>query len=88
MAAEPLHITLPDSLRRFVDERVRDGAHGDAGDYVRELIQADWDQRKRQGEERLQALLLEGIESGDPTPMTREDWQTIRQEGRARLVSA
>jgi hypothetical protein len=29
--------------------------------------------------------LLEALDSGDPTAMTREDWDAIRQEGLARL---
>ncbi len=34
----------------------------------------------------LEALLLQGIESGDSTPMTDQDWEDIRQEVRARAA--
>ena len=31
--------------------------------------------------ERLEALIVEGVESGEPTDMTRQDWVDIRAEG-------
>jgi hypothetical protein len=34
--------------------------------------------------ERIEALLLEAISSGKPTPMTRAVWDRIRKEGRER----
>ena len=35
-------------------------------------------------EKRLETLLLEGISSGAPEPMTDEDWDRIRVEGQRR----
>ncbi len=32
------------------------------------------------------ALLLAGLESGQPTPLTSDDWQEIRKEVQARLA--
>lgn len=40
---------------------------------------------RRDAEETLDALLLEGLESGEPTEMTSEDWQGLRDAVRARL---
>ena len=34
----------------------------------------------------LEALLLQGLESGESTPMTDQDWEDIRQEVRARAA--
>jgi antitoxin ParD1/3/4 len=31
--------------------------------------------------QRLEALLIEGLDSGPSTPMTPEDWQEIEREG-------
>jgi antitoxin ParD1/3/4 len=53
-------------------------------EYVRELIRAD---EKRKAEERLEALLLEGLR-GEETALTRQDWQTIRQEALAHVRKA
>jgi antitoxin ParD1/3/4 len=49
-----MNISLPDPLKRFVDEQVRRLGYGTSSEYVRELI------RKDQDRSRLRALLLEG----------------------------
>lgn len=38
-----MNISLPESMRKFVDQQVRDGDHAGASDYVRELIRKDRD---------------------------------------------
>lgn len=45
-------------------------------DYVGELIRED---EKREAEEQLEALLLQGLAS-DESEMTREDWKDIREQ--------
>jgi antitoxin ParD1/3/4 len=72
-----LNISLPESMRAYVEERVTSGGYGTASEYIRSLIRAD---QKRQGTERLEALLLEGLDSGTATPMTERDWADIRAE--------
>lgn len=37
---------------------------------------------KRKAQEKLEALLMEGIQSGEPTEMTRKDWAEIRRVAR------
>lgn len=50
-------------------------------EYFRELVRQD---QKRKASDRLETLLLEGLESGTATPMTEEDWQDIRSKVRQR----
>lgn len=38
-------------------------------------------------EEKLEAILLEGINSGLPTPLTRDDFEAIRKRGVERVKS-
>lgn len=52
-----MNISLPDTLRDFVDEQVAQGGYGTSSEYVRELIRRD------QERQRLRTLLLEGAES-------------------------
>ncbi len=52
-----MNISLPDSLREFVDEQVAQGGYGTSSDYVRELIRRD------QERVRLRASLIEGAAS-------------------------
>ena len=47
-------------------------------EYVRDLIRAD---EKRKAQENLEALLVDGVQSGQPTELTRQDWEDIRREG-------
>jgi antitoxin ParD1/3/4 len=80
MSNTTLHISLPERLKELVEERVkRTGTYSNASDYVRSLIRADLE---RVGEERLEALLLEGLASGEPEPL---DFDTIRRKGHERV---
>jgi len=62
-----MNISLPDSLRSFVDEQVDSRGYGTSSEYVRELI------RKDQDRQRLRALLLEGAASA-PGPAADDAW--------------
>ena len=77
-----MNISLSESLKEYVQERVAEGDYSNASDYVRALVRED---KKRQAERKLEALLLEGLESGEPKEMTPEDWEDIRNTFRARL---
>ncbi len=70
-----MNISLPDSMRTYVESQVASGSYSTASEYFRQLVRAD---QKRQANERLEALLLEGLESGTATPMTDQDWQAVR----------
>ena len=52
-----MNISLPDSLKSFVDEQVAKRGYGTSSEYVRELIRSDQDRQ------RLRDLLLDGAAS-------------------------
>ncbi|WP_296596443.1 type II toxin-antitoxin system ParD family antitoxin [Phenylobacterium sp.] len=52
-----MNISLPASLKAFVDEQVEGRGYGTSSEYVRELIRRDQDRQKLRG------LLLEGVGS-------------------------
>ena len=52
---------------------------------IRELIRAD---QKRRAEERIDALLLEGLDSGTPIPVTQEYWDEKKRRLTERLSRA
>ncbi len=66
---DTMNIALPESMKHFVQEQAAAGGYGSASEYVRELIRAD-QQRKRT--EQIDALLEEGLDSGEPIPLTPE----------------
>jgi antitoxin ParD1/3/4 len=82
MTQETMNIALPESMKEFVRQQVAEGGYSTASEYVRELIRTD---QKRKAGERLEALLLQGLDSGDATPLTKKDWNRIRAEVGARL---
>ena len=52
-----MNISLPETLRSFVDSQVSDGAYGSSSEYMRDLL------RKEQDRVRLRKLILDGLES-------------------------
>ena len=78
-----LNVSLRDTLRDFLEERVAQGGYPTASDYLRDLVQED---QRRKAQDRLDALLQEGLDRGPTTPMTTQDWDEIRREAQ-RLVS-
>ena len=74
---QTMNISLPNQLKDFVDVQVGSARYSSVSEYVRDLIRDD---EKRKSQEKLEALLMEGIQSGEPTEMTRQDWSDIRAE--------
>jgi antitoxin ParD1/3/4 len=58
-----LNVSLPKTLREYVEGQVDEGGYSTPSEYVRSLIRED---QKRRVAERIEALLLEGIASGEP----------------------
>ena len=78
---QSMNISLPEPLKEFVDRQISAGRYSSASEYVRELIRDD---EKRKAEERLEALLLEGLK-GEETELTSSDLKDIRTEALAQL---
>jgi antitoxin ParD1/3/4 len=74
---ETMNIALPDALKAFVETQVVEGGYSSASEYIRELILAD---QKRKAEEKLEALLLEGLNSGEPIEVTEAFWHEKRRQ--------
>ena len=71
-----LNISLPDAMRAWIEDQLKAGAYGNASEYIRDLIRYD---QKRQAEDRLEALLLEGLSSGRVVEVTPEYWAKKKQ---------
>ncbi len=70
-----LNVSLPSSQRAFVEAVSTEEGYTTLSEYVRELIRRD--QRAR-AEQHLDALLIEGIRSGAPVPVTTKHWADKR----------
>ncbi len=73
-----MNISLPDSLKAFVDEQVSERGYGTSSEYVRELIRDD---RERL---RLRGLLLDGAESAPSAPADSAYFGALRTRVRRR----
>jgi len=71
-----LNISLPDSMRTFIDQKVAEGSFGTASEYIRQLVRED---QKRAAQERLERLLMEGLESGPMVEMTPDHWDELKR---------
>ncbi len=73
---ETLDITLTEAMKEFLRGRVAEGDYGSAGEYVRELIRAD---QERTAAERVDAALLEGLDSGGSLEIDEAYWEAKRR---------
>jgi antitoxin ParD1/3/4 len=78
-----LNISLPDELKRVVDERVARGNFASHSEYMRSLIRED---QKRIEREQLEAKLLRRLQSGESVPMTDADFDHIRARLRSHVA--
>lgn len=72
-----LNISLPSSLKEFVETQVQESGFSTPSEYIRNLVRDD---QKRRAEEKLETLLLEGLNSGEPIEITPEYWEKKRTQ--------
>ena len=63
-----MSFSLPESLRAYIDERVRSGHYGNTSEYLRDLVRRD---QEDQVIKRLRQLITEGMASGPARPLDR-----------------
>lgn len=68
-----MNISLPEELKAFVEERVARGGYSTASEYMRELIRRD------QNRARIEARIIEGLESGPPIEIDEAYWEAKRR---------
>lgn len=74
-----MNVSLPDSMRQWVEAQVKSGQYANASDYIRDLIRHD--QHRRQA---LEAAIAEGLNSGRSSRKAED----VVAESKARLRSA
>ncbi len=77
MSMTSLNISLPSSLKEFVATQVQESGFSTPSEYIRNLVRDD---QKRRAEEKLEALLLEGLHSGEPIEITPAYWEKKRAQ--------
>ena len=82
MATTTLNISLPDTMKVEVEQVIAQEGYGNTSEFFRDLVRNHLKEREQR---RLEALLLEGLQSGEATPLTKEDFAAIRERGIKRL---
>jgi len=67
-----MNVSLPESLKEFVDQQVAHASYGTASEYVRELIRRDQDRA------RLREVLLMGAQAPVAGAMDAEYFDSLR----------
>lgn len=73
-----MNVSLPESLRDFVDTQVSARGYGTSSEYVRDLIRRD------QERQRLRGLLLEGATSAPRARADKTYFEGLRKQLRRR----
>jgi antitoxin ParD1/3/4 len=71
-----MNISLPDTLKSFVDEQVKQRGYGTSSEYIRELIRKDQDRLH------LRELLLAGAASAPTTAVDAAYFDDLRKKVR------
>lgn len=71
-----MNISLPDSLKQFIDQQVAERGYSTSSEYLRDLI------RKELDREKLRGLLLEGAESPIDTESDADFFEALRERAR------
>jgi len=82
MATATINISIPDSMKAEVEEVIATEGYGNTSEFFRDLVR---DYLKKRQEQKLEALLLEAVENGNFTPLTKADFEEIKERGLTRL---
>src|SRR5207253_1493186 len=80
---ETLTIQLTKAQKAFAEAQAAEGGFRTVSKYLEDLLRAE---RRRKAEEELLKLVQEAEASGPPTPMTRDDWERIREKAMSQLA--
>jgi antitoxin ParD1/3/4 len=75
-----MNLSLPDSMKAFVEEQAVKEGFGTVSEYMRAVIR---ELQKRQAKQQLEAKLLEGLKS-PKSRMTNQQWDELERQVRER----
>jgi putative addiction module CopG family antidote len=73
---DDIRSSLSDISKAFVDAHMAEGNYASVSECIDAALRA---QAKAEAQEKLEALLLAGLESGDPEPWTDENWDALKR---------
>jgi len=76
-----MNISLPDPMKNWIEEHLKDGTFSNSSDYLRHLIRKD--QERTVAIKMLQQEIEKGIQSGEPEPF---DLATFKNKMKEKYV--
>ena len=77
-------ISIPDSMKQYVEAQVQSNGYGNVSEYFRSLVR---ESQRKEEDRKLEMLLLQGLESGT-IAVTPEFWKDLKAEAAERLAEA
>ena len=71
-----MNVSLPDSLKAFIEAQVSERGYGTSSEYVRDLV------RREQERVGLRELVIEGMRSGPGSELDEAHFQRLREHVR------
>jgi antitoxin ParD1/3/4 len=80
---------VPEKWESFIRNKIQSGRYRSEEEVLNEALRLLKEHDSKDAEERarIEALLVEGMDSGPSTPMTSEDWDEVEREGQ-RIIKA
>jgi len=83
MGMTSMNVSLPEELKEYAEAQTKNG-YSTPSEYVRELIRAD---QRRRAKDQLDAMLIEGLRSGDRIPVDSKFWNELKREAMTKLAT-
>jgi antitoxin ParD1/3/4 len=71
------NISLPPAVEAYLQQQITQRGYNNLEEYIYQLILED---QKRNSQEKLETMLIEGLDSGSPIPITEDWWEQKRAE--------
>jgi len=72
-------ISLPESLKDFIDNQLATKGYGNVSEYFRSLLR---EAQQAEEDARLETLLIEGLAGAEDIPLKRQFWNELKSEAR------
>lgn len=82
MATATINISIPDTMKAEVEEIIANEGYGNTSEFFRVLVR---DYLKKRQEQKLEAILIEAVENGNFTKLSKTDFEEIKERGLDRL---
>ncbi len=82
MGIATINISIPDTMKADVEEIISSEGYGNTSEFFRDLVRNYLKQRQ---EKKLEEMLLEAVDSGNFSELTKADFEEIKERGLKRL---